>query len=151
MIMIIIINQFYYNLIANSYGESNRKEDTYRKALEAFKLNLDSYEQLIGIYKEQQRTSAEWRALAEQIVDTYTYYPMAMTDLLRVIEPYLGNDDVIEIDMLKTEALNKAVKATDKEVLQSGACREIASELLGSSKWTLLLSRLMEKMPARLL
>ena len=35
---------FYYNLIANSYGESNRKEDTYRKALEAFKLNLDSYE-----------------------------------------------------------------------------------------------------------
>lgn len=125
---------FYYNLIANSYGESNRKEDTYRKALEAFKLNLDSYEQLIGIYKEQQRTSAEWRALAEQIVDTYTYYPMAMTDLLRVIEPYLGNDDVIEIDMLKTEALNKAVKATDKEVLQSGACREIASELLGSSK-----------------
>ena len=101
MIMIIIINHSYYNLIANSYGESNRKEDTYRKALEAFKLNLDSYEQLIGIYKEQQRTSAEWRALAEQIVDTFTYYPMAMTDLLRVIEPYLGNDDVIEIDMLK--------------------------------------------------
>lgn len=125
---------FYYNLIANSYEESDQKEETYRKALKVLRLNLDSYELLVNMYKDQQRTSAEWRALAEQIVDAYTYYPMAMTDLLRVIEPYLDNDDVIEIDMLKTEALNKAVKATDNEVLQSGACREIANELLGSSK-----------------
>ena len=36
--------------------------------------------------------------------------------------------------MLKTEALNKALNATDDEVLQSGACREIARELLGSDK-----------------
>lgn len=125
---------FYYNLIANSYSESAQKEETYKKALEQLKINLDSYELLINMYKEKNRASADWKALAKQIIDAYTYYPMAMTDLLRVIEPYLDNDDVVEIDMLKSEALNKAIKATDKEVLQSNACREIANELLGSSK-----------------
>ena len=59
---------------------------------------------------------------------------MAMTDLLRVINPYLNREDTIEVDILKTEALNKALNATDDEVLQSGACREIARELLGSDK-----------------
>lgn len=59
---------------------------------------------------------------------------MAMTDLLRVINPYLNREDALEVDMLKTEALNKALNATDDEVLQSGACREIARELLGSDK-----------------
>ena len=59
---------------------------------------------------------------------------MAMTDLLRVINPYLNREDTLEVDMLKTEALNKALNATDGEVLQSGACREIARELLGSDK-----------------
>lgn len=59
---------------------------------------------------------------------------MAMTDLLRVINPYLNREDTLEVDMLKTEALNKALNATDDEVLQSGACREIARALLGSDK-----------------
>ena len=68
------------------------------------------------------------------MISTYTYYPMAMTDLLRVINPYLNREDTLEVDMLKTEALNKALNATDDEVLQSGACREIARALLGSDK-----------------
>lgn len=74
---------------------------------------------------------------------------MAMTDLLRVINPYLNREDALEVDMLKTEALNKALNATDGEVLQSGACREIARELLGSDKVDLASFSLMEKMRVR--
>ena len=59
---------------------------------------------------------------------------MAMTDLLRVINRYLNREATLEVDMIKSEALNKALNATDDEVLQSGACREIARALLGSDK-----------------
>lgn len=126
----------YYNLIANSYESSVKKEETYNKALEALDINLDSFEAILNLYKQKgdQITSADWLKLAKRVISTYTYYPMAMTDLLRVINPYLNKEDTVEVDMLKTEALNKALNATDDEVLQSGACKEIARELLGSDK-----------------
>ena len=126
----------YYNLIANSYESATQKEEVYNKALEVLDINLDSFEAILNLYKQKgdQVTSANWLEFAKRVISTYTYYPMAMTDLLRVINPYLNREDTIEVDMLKTEALNKALNATDNEVLQSGACREIARELLGSDK-----------------
>lgn len=126
----------YYNLIANSYESTEKKEETYNKALDVLDINLDSFEAILNLYKQKgdQITSADWLELAKRVISTYTYYPMAMTDLLRVITPYLNKEDTVEVDMLKTEALNKALNATDDEVLQSGACKEIARELLGSDK-----------------
>lgn len=126
---------FYYNLIANSYDDLSKKEEIYNKSLEKLNINLDTYDNLINIYKQQgNKTSAEWKKLAKKIIDSYTYYPMAMVDLLKLIEPYLNNDDTVEIDMLKTDALNKASKATDKESLQPNACKEIANALIGTDK-----------------
>ena len=112
------------------------KEEVYNKALEVLDINLDSFEAILNLYKQKgdKVTSANWLEFAKRVISTYTYYPMAMTDLLRVINPYLNREDALEVDMLKTEALNKALNATDDEVLQSGACREIARELLGSDK-----------------
>ena len=126
----------YYNLIANSYESATIKEEVYNKALEVLDINLDSFEAILNLYKQKgdKVTSANWLEFAKRVISTYTYYPMAMTDLLRVINPYLNREDALEVDMLKTEALNKALNATDGEVLQSGACREIARELLGSDK-----------------
>lgn len=126
----------YYNLIANSYESGTQKEEVYNKALEVLDINLDSFEAILNLYKQKgdKVTSANWLEFAKRVISTYTYYPMAMTDLLRVINPYLNREDALEVDMLKTEALNKALNATDDEVLQSGACREIARELLGSDK-----------------
>ncbi len=126
----------YYNLIANSYESATIKEEVYNKALEVLDINLDSFEAILNLYKQKgdQVTSANWLEFAKRVISTYTYYPMAMTDLLRVINPYLNREDTLEVDMLKTEALNKALNATDDEVLQSGACREIARALLGSDK-----------------
>lgn len=126
---------FYYNLIANSYEELNKKEEIYNKSLEKLDINLDTYDNMINVYKNQEnKTSEDWKQLAKKIIDVYTYYPMAMVDLLKIIEPYLNNDDIVEIDILKTAALNKATKATDKESLQANACKEIANALIGSNK-----------------
>ena len=123
-------------MIANSYESATQKEEVYNKALEVLDINLDSFEAILNLYKQKgdQVTSANWLEFAKRVISTYTYYPMAMTDLLRVINPYLNREDTLEVDMLKTEALNKALNATDDEVLQSGACREIARALLGSDK-----------------
>lgn len=128
-------DSFYYNLIANSYQDLTKKEEIYNKSLEKLDINLDSYDNLINVYKKQEnKTSADWKELAKKIIDAYTYYPMAMVDLLKVIEPYLNNGDTVEIDILKTYALNKAKEATDKESLQPNACREIANALIGNNK-----------------
>lgn len=79
-------------------------------------------------------TSSDWKELAIKIIDAYTYYPMAMVDLLKVIAPYLNNNDTVEVDMLKTEALYKATKATSQESLQPNACKELANTLIGENK-----------------
>lgn len=125
---------FYYNLIANSYADVNEKEKIYNEALKAFRLNLDSFDGLLNTYKELRKPSAEWKVLAKKVIDTYTYYPMAMVDLLKVIESNLDENDVVEIDILKTAALNKALQATEENCLQPGATKEIARDLLGTSK-----------------
>lgn len=126
---------FYYNLIANSYNNLSKKEEIYNKSLEKLNINLDTYDNLINIYKQQEnKTSSDWKELAKKIINVYTYYPMAMVDLLKLIEPNLNNDDVVELDILKTTALNKAAKATDKESLQPNACKEIANSLIGTDK-----------------
>lgn len=128
-------DSFYFNLIANSYQDLSKKEETYNKSLEKLDINLDSYDNLINVYKkDENKTSADWKELAKKIIDVYTYYPMAMVDLLKIIEPYLNNEDTVEIDILKTSALKKATKATDKESLQPNACKEIANALIGNNK-----------------
>ncbi len=129
------LESYFYYLIANSYSDLKVKEEIYNKSLSKLNINLDDYDKLIAVYKEQgNKSSLEWRALAEKIIDIYTYYPMAMVDLLKLIEPNLDKNDTLEIDILKTDALKKATKATNAESLQSGACREIANALLGENK-----------------
>ena len=56
-----------------------------------------------------------------------------MVDLLNLIYPYLSQEDTITIDILKTEALNNALNATNKESLQPNACKEVAQSLLGEN------------------
>lgn len=133
------LESYFYYLIANSYSDLTEKEAIYNKSLQVLDINLEDYDKLITIYKELgNKTSTDWKNLALKIIDVYTYYPMAMVDLLKLIEPYLDNNDVIEIDMLKTESLKKAAKAkelaTKKDTIQPDATAEIAEVLLGTSK-----------------
>ena len=77
----------YYNLIANSYESGTQKEEVYNKALEVLDINLDSFEAILNLYKQKgdKVTSANWLEFAKRVISTYTYYPMAMTDLLILI------------------------------------------------------------------
>ena len=63
---------YYYNLQANSYSNPEDKINAYNKSLEALNINLDSFEGLINEYKKANKSSAEWRALAEKVIDSYT-------------------------------------------------------------------------------
>ena len=133
------LESYFYYLIANSYSDLNKKEEIYNKSLSILDINLDDYDKLITIYKEiGNKTSTDWKNLAKKIIDAYTYYPMAMVDLLKLIEPNLDNTDAIEIDMLKTESLKTAADAkktaTNKDTIQPDATAEIAEVLLGTSK-----------------
>ena len=79
-------------------------------------------------------TSSDWYALANKIIEAYTYYPVAMFDLLKVIRPYLEGSEKLHIDRLEKDALEKATKATANETIQVDAVRTHARQLLNKAQ-----------------
>lgn len=131
----------YYNLMANSYTDNSKKLEIYFKALEVNNLNLDSYDYIISLYKQMSVkneggtiTSNDWYNLAKKIIESYTYYPVAMFDLLKVIRPYLEGAERLDIDRLEKEALTRATQATANETIQGDGVRTHARQLLGKAQ-----------------
>lgn len=131
----------YLNLSANSYTDDNKKLETYFKSLEVNDINLDTYDYIISLYKKMSVkneggtiTSSDWYALANKIIEAYTYHPVAMFDLLNVIRPYLEGSEKLHIDRLEEEALEKATRATSNETIQVDAVRTHARQLLNRAQ-----------------
>ena len=126
------LESMFYNLIANSYTEGSQERlEAYHKSLEKLNINLDTYDGLINEYSAVGKTDEEWMALAYRIVDAYTYYPLAMVEALNRIDANLTNNiSKSEITILKTEALNKATKATTANTLQPEVSKIVANSLL---------------------
>jgi len=124
---------FYLNLLANSYSDNQKKVDIYNLALQVNPINLDSYDYKINAYKTLNLSSHDWQELASDIIDAYTFYPMAMNDLLKLIRPYLNGSDLILIDQKEHAALTKASVATKADLDMFNACKEIAKVLLGKT------------------
>lgn len=131
----------YYNLIANSYTDDNKKLETYFKSLEINNLNLDTYDYIISLYKKMSVkneggiiTSNDWYTLANKIIESYTYYPVAMFDLLKVIRPYLEGGHRLDIDRLEKEALTKATTASASVTNSVDGTRTHARQLLGKTQ-----------------
>ena len=121
----------YLNLLANSYNDNNKKIDIYNLALNEININLDSYDYIINTYKKMENiTTNDWYDLAIRIISSYTYYPMAMDDLLKVISPYLTGSQLVDINNIEYRALKLATTATTNEVLHDKAAIEIAKGLL---------------------
>ncbi len=122
----------YLNLLADAYDSAEEKLAIYRASLEALDLNLDTYLDIIALYKDlgDAIPASQWLDLALEIVDAYTYYPVAMVDLVNAIEPYCGNYGTTLI-AAKTRALEKARVATAAESLQYSACITLANSMLG--------------------
>lgn len=124
----------YFNLIANSYLDNEKKLEVYNKSIEVNNINLDSYDYKIQMYKQLGKSSEQWHDLANEIIDNFTFYPMAMNDLLKVIRPYLNVQDRIDIDQKEYVALQHGADASYNEILQDQACREIAKDILSNTK-----------------
>lgn len=122
------------NLLADSYSDLDMKEKTYRKALEVQSINLDSYEGLVNTYKaNSNKTSADYLNLAREIVGAYTYYPLVMSDLLNYLKAGVTeSQDIVVLDLLRTNALTKAKVATASNVKQPGIAKAMANHLLGN-------------------
>lgn len=124
----------YLNLLANSYENKEDKIAIYNKSLEVDNINLDTYDYKIQVYKAANKSSEEWYKLAQDIIKNYTYYPMAMNDLLKLIKPYLNGTHKVDIDQSEYAALKTATKATTANVYQNGACQSIANAILKKTK-----------------
>lgn len=131
----------YYNLTANSYSNNNQKLATYRKALEINDLNLDTYDNLITLYKAMSVqneggtiTAHDWYELANKVIDAYRFYPVAMFDLLKVIRPYLEGSEKLYVDRLEKETLQRASRATAEDTIQVDGVRTHANQLLNKAQ-----------------
>lgn len=123
----------YLNLLANSYSDNSKKIEIYNLALKEISINLDSYDYIINTYKLMDTiTTDDWYQLALNIISNYTYYPMAMDDLLRIVTPYLDGAQLVDINNKEYNALKLASTATSNEVLHDQAAREIAGVLLNN-------------------
>jgi len=123
----------YWNLLANSYSDPEKKAEAYNLALAANDLNLDSYDYKIQLYKSMPASKGEWHQLALDIIAAYEYHPVAMFDLLKVVKPYLDPVHKIDIDLKEHAALVNASNAATS-VYQSSAVRHQASVLLGKTE-----------------
>lgn len=130
------IDSMYWHLISNSYpAGSENQQKALEKSLECYNKNLDAVYGFIKSYKANQNTAqSQWMELAHLVIDRYTFFPGVMVDLLNLITPYITDDAAkAEINILKTQALNTAAKATPQQSLQNSACQNIAQNLLGDN------------------
>ena len=122
----------YLNLLANSYSNANIKINIYNKSIEENSINLDTYDYLIKEYKNNNATPDDWYKLSLKIINNYTYYPMAMNDLLKLTKPFLVNEKNLDIDTKENNALIKASNANSSVISNVSACKEVAKVLLGN-------------------
>ena len=119
-------------LLANSYKQASQKEALYLKALEHQRINLDAWTGLTTLkLADQTLTSKDYLDFAKQIMDTLTYYPKPMEDLLTALKPKITDDrDIAEFDLLRIETLKKAANATTANSRQPDVCKTYANFLL---------------------
>lgn len=122
-------------MLANVYSNDNQKlEKIYRNVIDTEKINFDAWLGLVNIYiNDSSKTEKDYYELAEEIAETYTYYPNPMYDLLNLIKPHLTSVEYsTSFTLLQTKTLTTASKATSNESIQSTAVKQVANFLLGN-------------------
>ncbi|MDD7025547.1 MAG: discoidin domain-containing protein [Lachnospiraceae bacterium] len=123
-------------LLANTYKNDGQKlEKIYRKALDVQAINFDAWYGLISLYKaDTAKTEKDYMNLAEEIAANLKYYPLAMYDLLRLIEPHLTSMEYkVRFTILQKNSLTEAANATSADTIQETAVKAVAKRLLGST------------------
>ncbi len=122
-------------MLTNVYRDDKEKlEAIYRKALEIEELNFDAWLGLVNLYNsDSTKTEKDYYNLAEEIAETYTYYPRPMYDLLNLIKPHMTSVEYETIfSLLQTRTLTTATTATSENSIQANAVKQVANALLGN-------------------
>ena len=122
-------------MLAKVYSDDKEKlEEIYRKALEAEELNFDAWLGLVNLYNsDSTKSEKDYYALAQEIAETYTYYPRPMYDLLNLIKPKMTSVEYQTIfSLLQTRTLTTASIATSADSIQANAVKQVANALLGN-------------------
>ena len=123
------------NILAEAYNDVARKKEAYLEALKYKKINVDSIEGLINTYKnDSNTTSTDYFELGKKIIDTYTYYPQAMVELLNLLKSKVTiPSEAVELDLLENKALLLASKVTINESSCVYMTKQLAEKYLGNA------------------
>ncbi len=122
-------------MLANTYiGNNQKMEEAYRKALSIQSFNLDAWVGLINLYiNDSTKTEEELYNLAVELTNSLKYYPLPMSDLLKLINNKITSPAYkMKFTLLETNTLKQASVATDAEIIQSNVVRIMANYLLGN-------------------
>lgn len=122
-----------YVAAAGLASDRTSKESLLRKAIEAIPYHEKAYLELINLYKEAAYDETAYVNLAKEIIRNFAFYPLALTDMLKRIESHIVDvNNGIELRLLKQQALERAKKATVRDVYQPDICIAMAKNLSGS-------------------
>lgn len=130
-----------YTLLANSFADKQKKEDILKKALEKEPKFLDAwYSQLDMRLADETLTSKDARKFAEDIIKTFKYYPIVMSDLFKEIDAKItDNTDKFDVGTLRLQALQDAASVKDDDyektqTRQPSVARIVAQGLLNQDQ-----------------
>jgi hypothetical protein len=121
-------------MLADVYsGDTDKLEEIYQQALAVEPINFDAFYGLVTLYRDTNRSEEDCYKLACQIAEAYTYHPLPMYDLLRILKPLMSSAEYdVKFTLLQNQTLEKASKATASESIQYSGVRAIANALLGT-------------------
>lgn len=125
------------NLLADSFnneGSRDTQAAIYEEALSAQSYHFDTWVDMIRMYESQDKTAAEYLALAGRISSALSYYPLPMYDVLeKLIKPHLnGTAEISSLTAYENAALKTALTATTANTSNPNACIRMANYLMGN-------------------
>lgn len=125
------------NLLADSFnneGSRNTQAAIYEAALSAQSYHFDTWVDMVRMYESQDKTSADYLALAGRISSALAYYPLPMYDVLeKLIKPHLsGTAEISSLTAYENAALKTAVTATTANTSNPNAAIRMANYLMGN-------------------
>lgn len=124
--LILLLEEVYKN-------DSKKLEQIYRDALKEERINLDAWIGLVNLYlNDSTKSEADLISLAEEIAETYTYYPLPMYDMTRRLGSKITSPGYrSRLMMLQDETLHQATKATSTNTIYTKEVPVIANAILG--------------------
>lgn len=125
------------NLLADSFnneGSRDTQAAIYEAALSAQSYHFDTWVDIVRMYENQDKTSADYLALAGRISSALSYYPLPMYDILeKLIKPHLnGTAEISSLTAYESAALRTALTATTANTSNPNACIRMANYLMGN-------------------